>query len=435
MIDRRRLILAASATATLPLPALAAGEVSAFPGAMGWAASTSGGRGGRVIRVTTLASEGPGSLRAALEAEGPRIVVFEVGGVIDLKRRDIRVQNPFLTIAGQTAPEPGITLIRGGVSIRTHDVIMRHLRIRPGADGAAAKSGWEVDGLTTSGARDVIVDRCSFSWATDENLSASGPRFDGGSTVEQWRQHTSRRITFSRNIVAEGLSNASHAKGEHSKGTLIHDNATQVLIVGNLYAHDHERNQLFKGGVHAVSANNLIYNPGNRCMHYALNASEWGDHPWQVGQLSIVGNVTRGGPSTRADLPFLIVEGQGDLDLYALDNPAHHADGRVMQEIGFISDREPRITRLSASPHWPAGFRARPSSEAEARVMAEAGARPWARDAVDRRILDEVRTGTGCIIDDEGEVGGYPLMAETQRPFVEADWDLATLTRKDGAPS
>ena len=435
MIDRRRLMLTAVAVGALPLPVLAEGEALAFPGALGWAASTPGGRGGRIIRVTTLADEGPGSLRAALEAEGPRIVVFEVGGVIDLQRRDIRVANPFLTLAGQTAPEPGITLIRGGISLRTHDVIVRHVRIRPGADGAAAKSGWEVDGLTTSGAHDVIVDQCSFSWATDENLSASGPRFDGGDTVEQWRQHTSRRITFSRNIVSEGLSNASHAKGEHSKGTLIHDNATQVLIVGNLCAHDYERNQLFKGGVHAVSANNLIYNPGNRCMHYALNASEWGDHPWEVGQLSIVGNVTRGGPSTRADLPFLIVEGQGDLDFYAHDNPAQHAGGRTMQELGVISDREPKIRRLSTSPHWPVGFRARASSEVEAWVMAEAGARPWARDAVDRRILEEVRTGTGRIIDDEREVGGYPVMAETRRLFVEADWDLASLTRKDGGPS
>ena len=435
MIDRRRLLLTAAAVGALPLPVLAEGEGLAFPGALGWAAATPGGRGGRIIRVTNLAGEGPGSLRAALEAEGPRIVVFEVGGVIDLQRRDIRVANPFLTIAGQTAPEPGITLIRGGISLRTHDVIVRHLRIRPGADGAAAKSGWEVDGLTTSGAHDVIVDQCSFSWATDENLSASGPRFDGGDRVEQWRQHTSRRITFSRNIVSEGLSNASHAKGEHSKGTLIHDNATQVLIVGNLYAHDYERNQLFKGGVHAVSANNLIYNPGNRCMHYALNASEWGDHPWEVGQLSIIGNVTRGGPSTRADLPFLIVEGQGDLDLYAIDNPARHADGRTMQEVGIISDREPKITRLSASPHWPTGFRARPSDQVEAWVFAEAGARPWAHDATDRRVLEEVRTGTGRIIDDEREVGGYPVMAETHGPFVEADWDLVTLTRKDGAPS
>ena len=244
-MDRRTLMSGAAALATLAAwrPARA-GDALAFPGALGWAATTRGGRGGAVLRVTSLDGEGPGTLRAALEAEGPRIVVFEVGGIIDLKGRDIRIANPFLTLAGQTAPEPGITLIRGGVSIRTHDVIVRHIRIRPGANGAAPKSGWEVDGLTTSGAWNVIVDQCSFSWATDENLSASGPRFDGGDTVEQWRRHTSRRITFSRNIVAEGLSNSSHVKGEHSKGTLIHDNATDVLIVGNLYAHDYERNQL-----------------------------------------------------------------------------------------------------------------------------------------------------------------------------------------------
>ena len=434
-MDRRTLLLTGAALVSLPTSSLARDGQPAFAGAMGWAASTPGGRGGRIVRVTTLAGEGPGSLREALEAEGPRIVVFEVGGVIDLNGHDLRVQTPFLTIAGQTAPEPGITLIKGGIGIRTHDVIVRHIRVRPGANGAAPRSGWEVDGLTTSGGWNVIVDQCSFSWATDENLSASGPRFGGGETVEQWRRNTSRRITFSRNIVAEGLSHSSHAKGEHSKGTLIHDNATEVLIVGNLYAHDYERNQLFKGGAHAVTANNLIYDPGNRCMHYALNAEEWVGHPWEVGQLSIVGNVTRGGPSTRADLPFLIVEGQGDLDLYAVDNPARHADGRPMQEIGIISDRDPKITRLERSPHWPAGFRARPSGEVEAWVFAEAGARPWARDAIDRRILQQVRDGTGQIIDDEKVVGGYPTLTPTQRVFVGGGWDLATMMRRDGKPS
>jgi len=434
-MERRTLLLTGAALALVPVVARAHEGRLAFPGALGWAADMLGGQGGRIVRVTSLDGAGPGSLREALEAEGRRIVVFEVGGIIDLNGQDIRVQNPFLTIAGQTAPEPGITLIRGGLSIRAHDVIVRHIRIRPGANGAAPRSGWEVDGLTTSGAWNVIVDQCSFSWATDENLSASGPRFNGGDTVEQWRQNTSRRITFSRNIVAEGLSNSSHVKGEHSKGTLIHDNATQVLIVGNLYAHDYERNQLFKGGVHAVTANNLIYDPGNRCMHYALNAEEWGDHRWEVGQLSIVGNVTRGGPSTRADLPFLIVEGQGDLDLYAVDNPARHADGRPMQEIGVISDRDPKIVRLDRPSHWPPNFRARPSSEVEAWVWAEAGARPWARDAVDRRILRQVRDGTGRVIDDETEVGGYPTATPTRRPFVEADWNLATLTRHDREPS
>lgn len=447
MIDRRRLLATglvaggltgapswASAGArpfmpqspVLPGPVTPAGPL-AFPGALGWAAQTPGGRGGRIIRVSNLEARGPGSLRAAVEAEGPRIVVFEVGGIIDLGGDSLTIRNSYLTLAGQTAPEPGVTLIRGGLSVRGHDIVIRHIRVRPGANGQPPRSGWEVDGLSTTGAFNVIVDQCSFSWATDENLSASGPRFEGGETVEAWRQHTSRRITLSRNIVAEGLSNSSHAKGEHSKGTLIHDNATDILIVGNLYAHDYERNQLFKGGVHAVSANNLIYDPGNRCMHYALNASEWVGRPWETGQLSIVGNVVRGGASTRSDLPFLIVEGQGDLDLFAHDNPAFHADGRPMQEIGIISDRDPVIRRLEHPPHWPEGFRVRPSSEVAAWVMAEAGARPWARDRVDQRILDQVRTGTGRIIDDEAEVGGYPQVTSVESPFVEQDWDLSSM--------
>lgn len=197
-----------------------------------------------------------------------------------------------------------------------------------------------------------------------------------------------------------------------------------MLIIGNLYAHNQQRNVLFKGGVHAAAINNLIYDPGSRAMHYALNASEWEGRAWETGQLSIVGNVVRGGRSTRRDLPFLIVEGQGDLDLYAADNPAVHGDGRTMQETGIISDRDPRIRRLDTATIWPAGLRARPSSEVEAWVRAEAGARPWARDAIDRRILEEARTGWGQVIDDEGEVGGYPEAVETRRLFDASAWDL-----------
>jgi hypothetical protein len=331
-----------------------------------------------------------------------------VGGAIDLARKSLSIREPFVTIDGASAPSPGITLIRGGISVSAHDVVIRHIRVRAGADGAPPKSGWEVDGLSTSAAHDVIVDHCSFAWATDENLSASGPRFAGGDTVEAWRQHTSRRISFTYNIVAEGLSHSSHAKGEHSKGSLIHDNVTEVLIAGNLYAHNHERNQLFKGGAHALSANNLIYDPGNRCMHYALNEEEWIGHEWTVGRLAIVGNVVRGGASTRKDLPFLILEGQGDLELFARDNRYTHADGRPMAALGIISSRNPRLIPLPRPPFWPEGFKARPAREVEAWVLAEAGARPWDRDAVDRRIVAEVRTGKGRVIDDEREVGGYP---------------------------
>lgn len=373
----------------------------------GWTRTT-GGDAGRVLRVTSLASEGPGTLRAALAATGPRRIVFAVAGVIDLGRKSLPIREPFVTIDGESAPSPGITLIRGGIGVSAHDVVIRHLRVRAGADGAPPKSGWEVDGLSTNAARDVIVDHCSFAWATDENLSASGPRFAGGDTVEAWRRHTSRRISFTHNIVAEGLSHSSHAKGEHSKGSLIHDNVTQVLIAGNLYAHNEERNQLFKGGAHALSANNLIYDPGNRCMHYALNEEEWVGRPWTVGRLAIVGNVVRGGASTRKDLPFLILEGQGDLELFARDNVHVHADGRPMAALGVISNRDPRVIALTRAPFWPEGFVARPAREVEAWVLAEAGARPWERDAVDKRIVAQVRSGTGRVIDDERKVGGYP---------------------------
>ncbi|HYM34613.1 MAG TPA: hypothetical protein VET48_04405, partial [Steroidobacteraceae bacterium] len=254
----------------------------AFPGAQGWAATTVGGRGGRIIKVTTLKSTGPGSLSEAMDADGPRIVVFEVGGVIDFGKKDeFKIKKPFITIAGQTAPSPGITIIRTGIDVATHDVILQHLHIRVGVSGAGKRSHWEPDAFSTvGGAYNVIVDHCSMSWAIDENLSASGPRFTGN-TPDEWRKGTSHDITFSNNIAAEGLANASHMKGEHSKGSLIHDNVTNILIIGNLYAHNLERSPLFKGGVRGAIINNLIYDPGQRAVHYNLIAAEWGEHPFE----------------------------------------------------------------------------------------------------------------------------------------------------------
>ncbi len=152
---------------------MAAGADSrlAFPGAMGAAATTPGGRGGQVIRVTTLAASGPGSFVEAVRQQGPRIVVFEVGGVIDLAETTLKITEPFLTIAGQTAPAPGVTLIRGGIDIATHDVVVRHIRVRPGDGGRPRLSGNDNDPMSTvGGAHDVIVDYCSLTWATDENL-------------------------------------------------------------------------------------------------------------------------------------------------------------------------------------------------------------------------------------------------------------------------
>jgi hypothetical protein len=402
------------------------GPELAFPGAVGWGAHTPGGRGGQILRVTTLANSGPGSFRAAIETPGPRIIVFEVGGVIDLDRRTITIREPNLTIAGQTAPSPGITLIRGGMDIAAHDVVVQHIRIRPGAAGAAPRSGWDEDAVSTQAGANVIVDHCTLTWATDENLSASGPRFTGASP-DDWRAGASHDITFSHNIIAEGLANATHSKGEHSKGSLIHDNVTNILIYGNLYAHNYERSPLFKGGVRGAIVNNLIYDPGPRALHYNLMAEEWGDHPFETGQMVAVGNVLRGGPSTPPALAFMMIGGYGDVQFYGRDNVAVDQLGRPLPMLGRYTTSAARIIETRRPPVWPEGLEAMPARELERWVLANAGARPWDRDANDVRVIADVAEGRGRIIDTEAEVGGYPVAAETRRPFDPRDWDLRTM--------
>lgn len=421
----RLLLLALMALA--PVQALA----QAFPGAVGWAAETPGGRGGAIVRVTNLNAAGPGSFRAALEQPGPRIVVFEVAGVIDLGLTTLAITEPFLTIAGQTAPSPGITIIRGGIDIRAHDVIVRHIRIRSGVSGQAPRSGWEADGLSTVAARNVIIDHCTITWAVDENLSASGPRFTGD-TVEEWRRGTSHDITFSYNVLAEGLASASHPKGEHSKGSLIHDNATGILIYRNLYAHNYERSPLLKGGVHAAVVNNFIFNPGAQAIHYNLMDLEWTGRPHQLGELSAVGNVLRAGLSTRPDVAFLTIGGVGDLRYYGRDNIAVDRMGRPLPMFGRYTTGPARIVETRRPIVWPAGLDVLPANRVETHVLRHAGARPWDRDAHDIRVLFDVVEGRGEIIDDEREVGGYPEVAPVRAPFVEAEWDLATMEPRSG---
>lgn len=413
----------------------AASAATAFPGAQGWAATTPGGRGGAIVRVTTLKPTGAGSLTEALQRPGPRIVVFEVGGTIDLGRSEITIREPFLTIAGQTAPSPGITLIRGGIDIATHDVVVRHIRIRPGEAGVHKGGGWDVDALSTlSGARDVIVDHCSLTWATDENLSASGARFVGD-TPDAWRESVSHRITFSNNLIAEGLAHSTHAKGEHSKGSLIHDNVSEILIVGNLYAHNHERSALFKGGARGLMVNNLIYDPGPRAVHYNLIQEEWGTQPRQTGRLGLIGNVLRAGPSTPDDVALFMLGGSGDVDLYLHDNLAVDRLGRPLPELGRYTTTPARWNLQRNAPPLPHGVTPLPASAVQDAVLEDVGARPWDRDSVDARIVADTAEGRGRIIDSENDVGGYPADAATYRAFVESEWDMDTLLPKAGFPA
>ncbi|MBI5769165.1 MAG: pectate lyase [Verrucomicrobia bacterium] len=402
----------------------------AFPGAEGWAAFTPGGRGGKILRVTTLAPSGPGSFIEAIKAKGPRIVVFEVGGVVDLSSQKAVINEPFLTIAGQTAPSPGITLIKQELQVATHDVVIRHIRMRTGEAGHAKKSGWEADGLSTlSGASNVIVDHCSFAWATDENLSVSGKAFLGANAAE-WRRNTSHTITYSHNIVAEGLSHSTHTSGEHSKGTLVMDNSTEVLLLRNLYANNSQRHPLAKGGTWVGIVNNVIYNPAIQAIGYRLPDVLWHNRKFENGKLDIVGNVMRHGPNTQKDLSLLVIEGIGDVDVRLADNINLGRDGRPLRIAGANPAAKGRIVEHDAPVFWPEGLVALPAAQVEEFVFKNAGARPWDRDAVDERIVRETRARTGRIIDSEQEVGGYPTAKETRQPFNPAEWDLRTMERR-----
>ncbi|MFN3912503.1 polysaccharide lyase family 1 protein [Hyphomonas sp.] len=411
----------AAATASAPPE----GPVWFFP-SIDWEAITVGGRGGEIVKVTTLDNHGPGSLREAVAREGARIIVFEVGGVIDLEKETLTIASPNLTIAGQTAPSPGITLIRGGIDVKANDVIIQHLRVRPGDTGEARGSGFAEDSVSTASAHNLIIDHCTLTWAVDENMSASGPRFTG-ETPDDWHAGTSRNILYSHNLVAEGLADATHPKFEHSKGSLIHDNVTGILIYANLYAHNYERNPLFKGGVQGQVVNNFIYDPGQRAVHYNLQALEWGDVPFRAGRMDLIGNVMRGGLSTRDGLPLVMIGGDGDLELYARGNVAVDWKGDALPERGRYATGRARIVDAAAPMPLPEGLPVLAAEDVERFVLANAGARPWDRDGHDVRVLANAAEGRGEIIDSQSEVGGYPRLTPTYRAFDPALWDLETM--------
>ena len=373
--------------------------------------NTEGGLGGQILTVTNLNADGPGSLQAALQTQGPRIIVFEVGGVIDLEQRTLTIDEPFVTIAGQTSPSPGITLIRGSVLIATHDVLIQHIRVRPGDADQPKRSGWEPDGISTFGAEayNIVIDHCSITWAVDENLSASGPQHEG-------REGTSRNITFSNNIIAEGLDNASHSEGRHSKGSLIFDHVTQVAIVGNLFAHNDDRNPYFKADATGVVVNNVIYNPGEVAISLDYDPDEYEgftEEP-RPARSSIVGNVLLCGQDT----PFYLTLVAGVGEVYLNDNLALKRNNKP------VAMTQGRLTITDSMPIWIEGIDILPVGHVLDRVLRTAGARPWDRDAIDDRIVQSVRDGTGHLINSQNDVGGYPDMPMTSRTLDIPETDI-----------
>ena len=227
---------------------------SAVSGAWGWAAAAPGGRGGKILRVTNLHAAGPGSLREALEADGPRIVVFAVGGVIKSCRKEhAQHQESVCDRGGTDCP---ITRDHDHQGRHRYPNAQRHpatLACRPGKVCRCGQEGqgWEVArhrGRWRSPRR-RHRQHCSTSWATWRRrtcpLLAAG--FGERATVEEWRKGTSHRVTISHCIIAEGLDRSTHGKGAHSKGSLIHDNATDIAVIANLYASNGQRSPYLKG--------------------------------------------------------------------------------------------------------------------------------------------------------------------------------------------
>lgn len=421
-------------TAQTPNPS----EVAQSDSRIGWSFGlpgyaeniTDGGRGGKIVKVTSLASSGPGTLREALGQQGPIIIVFEVGGAINLAGDNIRITGSDITIAGQTAPSPGISILRGGFIVSGHDIIIQHLRVRPGDLDEALRSGRDIDSFSTMrGAYNVVVDHNSFSWATDENLSASSTRFVGD-TPDEWRQNASRSILYSSNIIAEGLAHSTHAKGEHSKGSLIHDHVNDIVIYQNIYSSNYERSPLFKGDVQGALVNNFIYNPGQRAVHYNLQSIEWEGHEVQTGKMDLISNVMKYGPSTEPGLPMLMIGGTGDLEVYDVDNIAVDRWGNDAPRRGSYETGPARIIEVDAAHQDLTGLDILPADHVEDFVLRTAGARPWDRDVNDVRVLADAAEGRGGIIDSQNEVGGYPEFEETRLPFNADDWDLSTMSPK-----
>ncbi len=351
-----------------------------------------------VLRVTSLESDGKGTLRDALSKSGPRLIVFEVGGVINLDKRTLNIREPQVFIAGQTAPGPGITIIRGGIAVAASQTVLQHLCVRPGDAGEAKGSGWEPDGIsTTGGPEDVWIDHCSATWSIDENLSAT--------TYKSPTGRPAARIHFRNCLIAEGLNDSSHKKGPHSKGSLIYGGTQHVAIVGCLYSSHVERNPLFQPGTSGVIVNNLISNPGQRAMHFGAPGPGNGDSQ-EIPRVSVVGNVVWFGEKSKRTARAIA---EGKATAFFQDNEGYDWFGEPLKLLreDFPTLENPEV--------WPQGLEAKTTTEAIWHAARFAGARPAKRDPIDQRIISAAVSGTARIIDSQDEVGGYPQYEPVNR--------------------
>ena len=379
--------------------AILLGTSSPSPAApQGFGAETKGGLGGKIVRVTTLEPEGPGSLRDAIDMKEPRLVVFEVGGQITLTD-ELVIRNPNITLAGQTAPPPGITLVGAGIIIKTHDVVLEHLRVRIG-DGPGP-SAHNRDGISVVGKPrgdrpifNVLIDNCSVAWSIDEGVTFIYPGV-GQSTIRD-------------TIIAESLSHSLHPKGAHSMALLVGTGAQDVAILNNLFAHNTYRNPVVAAAASAFVGNNLIYDFGLQAIHV------YGEKTLAAPTLAAVGNVGITGPSNRgrSGLVFVPTRAHPNTRLFLDDNIG--PNGAAIDSYLSFAEGAPPLSLTDTPPLWPDGFKPRPAATLESRLLDQVGAWPAQRDSVDRRIIKQVQSRSGMIIDSPAQVGGLDAVKTTR---------------------
>jgi hypothetical protein len=343
----------------------------AFDGAEGYGAFARGGAGGRTIYVENLEDSGPGSLRAAVEADGPRIVSFRVAGAIQL-RTPLHIRRPFLTLDAGGAPGEGIVLRGHGIRVRTHDVVLRHFRIRPGDEGVASgvnyQAGEGEDALRfEAGAIDAIADHLSLGWSTGKIVTT---------TLK------ADRITIQWCILSESLNFAGHGYAALAGGN-------RVSWHHNLFAHNYSRNIRFQGNLDADFRNNVVY--------------DWGETAGygEFDRLNYVANYLKPGPST-TQYPRAFHRGDAVVlpGSIFLEGNVMEGDARVNEDNwrGMLFYYPVRDT-LRASAPFPAPAPATDTADVACkRVLKDAGDTLPVRDAVDLRVVREVREGSGRII-------------------------------------
>lgn len=389
-------------------------KLPAFPGAEGYGSVATGGRGGKVLGVTNLKDSGPGSLRAAVEAKGPRIVVFRVSGTIDLKSK-LSISNPYITIAGQTAPGDGIAIKRRPLTIDADEVVLRYLRLRLGDE-----TGDDVDALSSRYHKNIMVDHVSASWSVDETVSI----------------YHCENVTVQWCLISESLYNSVHVKGSHGFGGIWGANFSTYHH--NLLAHHSSRNPRFASGAgHTDYRNNVIYNWGGNSA-YGGEKQQVGNPRFNFTTINMVANYYKPGPATESGpVRHRIVspssrDGASDFGQWYVAENYMHGDPKVTSDnwAGGVQPQggEIHINMLKFTAPWNAmPIRQQTAEDAYRLVLQHAGASLPRRDRIDARILEEVRTGTAKfgetyggggtgIIDSQNAVGGWPQLNSQAAP-------------------